>query len=88
MKQMIYEAEKNIISSNSEVQAKSFEKCNFEENDVWDIDVVVSSGSGKARQCDVRTTVYKKIKNFNPKLRASRGTGAQICNYKNFSIDS
>jgi len=56
------------------------EKCTFEANDVWCIDVVMSTGEGVARERDVRTTVYKRSleKMYMLKLKASKYLLQQI----------
>jgi len=56
------------------------EKCTFEANDVWCIDIVMSTGEGIARECDTRTTVFKRDleKTYMLKLKASRYLLQQI----------
>ena len=36
------------------------EKCEFAVHEVYALDVLVSTGDGKPRESEVRTTVYKK----------------------------
>ncbi|CAH8566652.1 unnamed protein product [Heterobilharzia americana] len=43
MKRMIYDAEKSIIFSPTDEQKKTVEKCTFDTNDVWNIDIMVST---------------------------------------------
>jgi hypothetical protein len=46
----------------------------FEEHEVYAVDVVASTGEGKAREMDVRTTVFKKSvdQSYQLKMKASR----------------
>ena len=45
----------------------------FELHEVYGVDVYVSSGDGKSREKDVRTTVYKKSEQtYALKMKASR----------------
>lgn len=54
------DGEKQIIQNPGEKQRSDMDKCEFDENEVYAIDVLVSTGEGKARDTDRRTTVYKK----------------------------
>jgi len=56
------------------------EKCSVEANDVWCIDIVMSTGEGVAREREQRTTVFKRDleKMYNLKLKASRYLLQQI----------
>jgi len=56
------------------------EKCTFEANDVWCIDIVMSTGEGVARERDMRTTIFKRSleKLYMLKLKASRYLLQQI----------
>jgi len=56
------------------------EKCAVEANDVWCIDIVMSTGEGVARERDLRTTIYKRSleKMYMLKLKASRYLLQQI----------
>jgi len=49
-------------------------KCEFEQNEVYAIDVAMSTGDGKAKPGDMRTTVYKRNveANYRLKMKASR----------------
>jgi len=63
-----YQLEKNIIDGNkriiqnpTELQKKEgCEKCEFNVHEVYALDVLVSTGEGKPKESEVRTTVYKK----------------------------
>ncbi|EGD75598.1 proliferation-associated protein 2G4 [Salpingoeca rosetta] len=52
--------DKAIIQNPTEGSLKSHKECVFEENEVYAIDVLMSSGEGKARLGDARTTVFKQ----------------------------
>jgi len=49
-------------------------KCEFEQNEVYAIDVAMSTGDGKAKPGDTRTTVFKRNveANYRLKMKASR----------------
>ncbi|CAM9244193.1 unnamed protein product [Sphacelaria rigidula] len=59
------------IALNSEDKEK---EVTFEANEVYAVNVFVSSGDGKVREQDVRTTVFKKDpnKSYHLKMKASR----------------
>ncbi|KAH9368861.1 hypothetical protein HPB48_004360 [Haemaphysalis longicornis] len=50
---------------------KEHEKCEFELHEVYAIDVLVSTGEGKGREMDTRTTVYKPFVSIVDKQFAS-----------------
>lgn len=70
----IIDGDKRIIQNPNEAQKKEgCEKCEFKVNEVYAIDVLVSSGDGKPRPSEVRTTVYKKKDIiYQLKMKASR----------------
>ncbi|XP_060079887.1 proliferation-associated protein 2G4-like isoform X1 [Ylistrum balloti] len=73
LKQHVIDGEKAIIQNPTEAQSKEHEKCEFEMYDVFAVDVLVSSGEGKGREFDTRTTVYKKKDMvYQLKMKASR----------------
>lgn len=54
---------------------KEHEKCEFDVHEVYAIDILISSGDGKAKEKDTRTTVYKRTPNmYSLKMKTSRGT--------------
>lgn len=55
-----HNGEKEIIQNPSDEQAQKHEKKQFEENDVFVIDVFMSTGDGKAKNTELRTTIYRK----------------------------
>lgn len=79
MKQFVIDANKVILSvSNPETRVDEAE---FEENEVYAIDIVTSTGDGKPRLLDEKqTTVYKRAvdKNYHLKMKASRFIFSEI----------
>ncbi len=49
------------------------DECTFEANEVYSVDVIVSSGEGKPRETDTRTTVYRVAAEtaYKPKMKAA-----------------
>ncbi|ESO09959.1 hypothetical protein HELRODRAFT_156370 [Helobdella robusta] len=69
----VIDGKKTIVQNPSEALRKEYEKCEFEVHEVYAIDVIVSTGEGKGRESDIRTTVYKKKDTiYNLKMKASR----------------
>jgi len=67
------DGEKVIIQNPTENQKKETPTHTFEMYDVYAIDVIVSTGDGKGREEDARTTVFKKRDIvYQLKLKASR----------------
>ncbi|CAF0923116.1 unnamed protein product [Didymodactylos carnosus] len=57
----IIDGEKRIYQNPTESQRRdAFEKHEFALHEVYAVDVLISSGDGKPRESDLRTTVYKK----------------------------
>lgn len=69
----------NVIINRPEVD-QQVEEFTFEVNTVYCLDVVMSTGEGKARELTSRTTVYKRAvdRNYQLKLQASRQILAEI----------
>ncbi|CAH8521487.1 unnamed protein product [Dicrocoelium dendriticum] len=79
MRRLVYDAEKTIVLHPSEDQKKAIEKITFETNEVWDVDISVSTGSGKPREHKARTTIYKKNETlYQLKMKASRQLHSEI----------
>jgi curved DNA binding protein len=64
----VIDGEKKIYQNPTEMQRREIEKQEFALHEVYAVDVLVSSGEGKPRETDIRTTVYKK-KDFIYQLR-------------------
>lgn len=72
MEQGIIDGAKSIIQNPSESQ-KSHPQCTFEANEVYCIDILLSTGTGAARARDTRTTVFKRTEAvYQLKLNTSR----------------
>lgn len=70
----VIDGTKRIIQNPTELQKKEgCEKCEFAVHEVYALDVLVSTGEGKPKESEVRTTVYKK-KNiiYQLKMKTSR----------------
>lgn len=71
----IIDGNKRIIQNPTELQKKEgCEKCEFLVHEVYALDVLVSTGDGKPRESEVRTTVYKKKDIiYQLRMKTSRG---------------
>ncbi|KAF6018411.1 PA2G4 [Bugula neritina] len=69
------DGEKAIILNPTDTQRKEHPKCEFDVHEVYALDILVSSGEGKAKEKDTRTTVYKRKADliYQLKMKASRG---------------
>jgi len=78
MNRFLIDGDKVIM--NKPMVDQRVEKCTFEANDVWCIDIVMSTGEGIARERDTRATIYKRSleKMYMLKLKASRYLLQQI----------
>ncbi|EJW79849.1 DNA-binding protein, partial [Wuchereria bancrofti] len=68
------DGEKQIIQNPGEKQRSEMTKCSFEKFEVYLlIDILMSTGEGKTRILDSRTTVYKKVDDlvYSLKVKAS-----------------
>lgn len=60
----------------NEAMRKDHKKTEFELHDVYEVNILLSTGEGKSRQLDTRTTVYKRSnERYNLKMKASKGAG-------------
>ncbi|XP_077582886.1 proliferation-associated protein 2G4-like [Stigmatopora nigra] len=74
LKQHVIDGEKTIIQNPSDQQRKDHEKAEFEVHEVYAVDVLISTGEGKAKDGGLRTTVYKRDPNkvYGLKMKTSR----------------
>ncbi|KAL1250030.1 hypothetical protein QQF64_021035 [Cirrhinus molitorella] len=74
LKQHVIDGEKTIIQNPTDQQRKDHEKAEFEVHEVYAVDVLISTGEGKARDSGQRTTVYKRdpSKQYGLKMKTSR----------------
>lgn len=81
LQQNIIDGEKTIIQNPSEAQRKDHKKSEFELHEVYGVDVLISSGDGKAKEREARTTVYKRTDlSYALKMKASRNFYSEVCN--------
>lgn len=81
LKRNVIDGEKTIILNPSEQQRKDQAKCEFGVHEVYGIDILVSTGDGKTKERDAKTTVYKRTNvGYNLKMKASRNFYSEVCN--------
>lgn len=68
------------IPDEPEEYEEKLDECTFEQCEVYAIDVAMSTGEGRARPADLRTTVYKRNveTNYKLKMKASRQLLSEI----------
>eukprot|EP00058_Branchiostoma_floridae_P019926 XP_002605416.1 hypothetical protein BRAFLDRAFT_278505 [Branchiostoma floridae] len=61
---------------------KEHDKCEFEVHEVYAVDILVSSGEGKGREQETRTTVFKRQMDrvYQLKMKASRAFFSDVAN--------
>ncbi|CAO3663571.1 unnamed protein product [Umbelopsis ramanniana] len=75
----VVDGKKQVILNPSEHHLRDFERVSFAENEVYAVDILVSTGEGKTRQMETRTTVYKKTgTRYQLKMAASRQVLSEI----------
>jgi len=73
LKRFKIDGDKAVIQNPTEAQRKEHEKAKFELHEVYAIDMLISSGEGKGRELDAKTTIFKKTdENYQLKLKAAR----------------
>ncbi|KPM09685.1 methionine aminopeptidase-like protein, partial [Sarcoptes scabiei] len=73
LKKYEMDGDKTIIQNPTDIQKKEHEKCEFAVHEVYAIDVLITTGDGKARELDSKTTIYKKTDStYQLKMKASR----------------
>lgn len=87
----VLDGEKQIILNPSPEQRKQHKSCEFESGEIWTVDVIVSSGEGKTKNSEIRTTIFKRIPNasYSLKMQSSRKVFSEIstkCGYMPFSL--
>jgi len=72
---------KTIIQNPNEAQKKDHKKIEFELHEVYGVDVLISSGDGKGKEKEARTTVYKRTEQtYALKMKASRMFYSEVSN--------
>jgi curved DNA binding protein len=84
MKRYVLDGVKEVaLKSPNKDELETEEKlaeCTFEQNEVYAVDVAMSSGDGIARQGELRTTIYKRNveQQYSLKMQASRALLAEV----------
>jgi curved DNA binding protein len=84
MKRYVLDGVKEVaLKSPNKDDAETEEKlvdCTFEQNEVYAVDVAMSSGDGIARPGELRTTIYKRNveQQYSLKMQASRALLAEV----------
>ncbi|KII85040.1 hypothetical protein PLICRDRAFT_45151 [Plicaturopsis crispa FD-325 SS-3] len=79
--QNVIDGKKRVILNPSETQKRDFETATFAENEVYGIDILVSSGEdGKARLEESRTTIYQRDSaiSYQLKMKNSRAVFSEV----------
>jgi curved DNA binding protein len=79
--QNVIDGKKRVILNPNETQKRDFETVSFAENEVYGIDILISSGEdGKARVEDSRTTIYQRDSSvtYQLKMKTSRAVFSQV----------
>lgn len=75
LKRHIIDSSKTILLRGDDPEIKVNE-VTFELNQVWHIDVLLSTGEGKPREAETRTTIFKLVpeNEYRPKMNAAQNT--------------
>ncbi|KAJ3074134.1 Proliferation-associated protein 2G4, partial [Quaeritorhiza haematococci] len=78
----VLDGPKQIILNPTESQRKEIEEVTFEEGEAYSLDILISSGEGKPRTLETRTTVYKRNIDtaYSLKMATSRKVLTEINN--------
>lgn len=80
VKRYVVDGAKVIMNRRDKEGGTSVEEWEFEENEVYALDVVMSTGEGKAKAKEGKANVYKRCvdKDYKLKMKASRATFSEI----------
>eukprot|EP01083_Nonionella_stella_P228374 809398_1 len=80
LRQFVIDANNTIIGKIDPDQGLKVDEFEFETNQVFGIDIVMSTGDGKGRELNEQTTVFKREVdvNYNLKMQASRRFLAEV----------
>jgi len=79
LKQFKIDGEKTIIQNPTTAQKKEHEKVDFENYEVYAMDVLISTGEGNGKELDTKVSIYKKTDvNYLLKLKASKAFYAEV----------
>lgn len=74
-----FEGKKSIIQNPNEAQKREHEKSEFDVNEVYALDILVSTGEGKAKEISSRTTVYRKTdSSYMLRMKTSRAFFSEV----------
>ncbi|KAK2463440.1 hypothetical protein APHAL10511_004526 [Amanita phalloides] len=79
--QNVIDGKKRIVLNPAEAQKRDFETATFAENEVYGIDILISSGEdGKARVEESRTTIYQRDSTitYQLKMKNSRAVFSEV----------
>lgn len=80
LKQFKIDGEKTIIQNPTAAQKKEHEKVEFENYEVYAMDVLISTGEGNGKELDTKVSIYKKTDvNYLLKLKTSKAFLAEVC---------
>jgi len=75
----LLDAEKTIFFRTSEGQKKEYKQFDFAEGEVYGIDILVSTGEGKPKPAETKTTVFRKTKEtYLLKMKTSRAVYSEV----------
>ena len=76
----VIDGSKMIMLVEDEATNQKAEECTFEPYEVYAVDVAFSTGEGKPREVDTRTTIFKRQvdKNYNLKMKGSRAFFSEV----------
>ena len=74
MKRYVIDGNKNIAMHDPTADSGKTEKCTFEAGEVYALDICLSTGEGKRKEKNTRTTVYKRVVDtkYGLKIASSR----------------
>jgi len=87
-KDVLY-GEKTVIINPSEEQKKGVSSFEFQEGEAYVVNVVVTTGEGKSKLADVKTSIFRKTKiQYQLKMKASRAFFSEVKNtYGDFGFN-
>ncbi|KAI9203495.1 peptidase M24, structural domain-containing protein [Polychytrium aggregatum] len=76
----VLDGPKQIVLNPTEQQRKEIETFTFEEGQVYSIDILISTGEGKPKTQETRTTIFKRNAglNYQLKMRTSRVVFSEV----------
>lgn len=79
LKQFRIDGEKTIIQNPNDAQRKEHEKVDFAVNEVYAMDVLISTGEGVGKEGDTKVSIFKKTDEvYSLKLKAARNLYSEV----------